>query len=270
MKKSLFLFLLFFTTVRFISFAQVGIGTQTPNAGAQLDVSSTDKGMLVPRVASTANVTSPTEGLLVYQTGGTAGFYVYKSGAWVRLATTSDIPTGGGGSGAAIIPFASGTPVTITTAAGGLQGTGALLGFGNSASGISIVGGTIDLTGNPGAAINYAFSVPRDGTITALAGYFSTTNALSLVGTTLTIQAQLYQSSAPNNVFTLVPGAAITLSPPLTGIAALGTVLSGNITGLSIPVTAGTRLVLVYSATAAGLSLINTATGYASAGLSIN
>ncbi|MBD2704508.1 hypothetical protein IC229_27960 [Spirosoma sp. BT702] len=269
MKKTLLLFLLFFSFVSLVSFAQVGIGTQTPAAGAQLEINSADKGLLIPRVASTGSVTSPTEGLLVYQTGGTAGFYVYKGGTWVRLATTADIPAGGGGGGA-IIPFASGVPVTMATILGGLQGTGALLGFGNSYSGVSFIGGNIDLTGFSGGDINKAFSVPRDGTITSLSGYFSTTNAMSLLGTTITIQAQLYSSNAPTNTFTPVPGAIVTLSPPLTGILPVGATSSGLTTGLNIPVTAGTRLLLVYSCTAAGLSLVNTAVGYASAGVGIN
>lgn len=61
--------------------AQVGINTASPNAGAALDVTSTDKGLLIPRVTSTANVTAPTAGMMVYQTGGTAGFYFYN-GSW--------------------------------------------------------------------------------------------------------------------------------------------------------------------------------------------
>jgi hypothetical protein len=38
---------------------------------------------------------------------------------------------------------------------------------------------------------------------------------------------------------------------------------------LAIPVTAQTRLLLVFSATATGLSLVNTIVGYASAGVTI-
>lgn len=69
--------------------AQLGVGTTTPDASAQLHVESTSKGVLVPRVTSTANVTSPAKGLLVYQTGGTEGFY-YNSGTsaspnWVQV-----------------------------------------------------------------------------------------------------------------------------------------------------------------------------------------
>jgi hypothetical protein len=59
--------------------AQVGINTASPNASAALDVTSTDKGLLIPRVASTGDIASPTAGMMVYQTGGTAGFYFYNS-----------------------------------------------------------------------------------------------------------------------------------------------------------------------------------------------
>ncbi len=79
--------------------AQVGVGTSTPAASAQLDVSSTTKGFLPPRVAlvSTDNtsspISSPATGLLVYNTaevgsGATAvtpGYYYYSGSAWVPL-----------------------------------------------------------------------------------------------------------------------------------------------------------------------------------------
>ncbi|WP_289306511.1 exosporium glycoprotein BclB-related protein [Paenibacillus terrae] len=151
-----------------------------------------------------------------------------------------------------------------------MVGTTSLIGFGSSATGISLLGGVIDLTGTlVGPLINFAFSVPRDGVITSIAGYFSTTAALTLVGSTVTITAQLFSSTTPDNTFTAVPGATVTLAPPLTGIIALGTISNGITTGLAIPVTAQTRLLLVFSATATGLSLVNTVVGYASAGITI-
>lgn len=140
------------------------------------------------------------------------------------------------------------------------------MGFGNSSSSSSNLGSTIDLT----TSLNFAFSVPRDGTITSIAAYFSTSAALTLIGSTITITAQLYQSTTPNNIFSPIPGAVVTLAPALTGIVAIGLTSSGITTGLSIPVTAQTRLLLVYSCTAAGLSLVNTVSGYASAGVNIN
>ncbi|WP_091016589.1 exosporium glycoprotein BclB-related protein [Paenibacillus amylolyticus] len=184
-------------------------------------------------------------------------------------ATGSTGVTGATGSGA-IIPFASGGPAILTTIAGGLVGTTSLIGFGSSATGVSILGGTIDLTGTiVGPLINFAFSAPRDGVITSIAAYFSTTAALALVGSTVTITAQLFSSPTPDNAFTAVPGAVVTLAPPLTGIIALGSISNGITTGLAIPVTAQTRLLLVFSATATGLSLVNTVVGYASGGVNI-
>ncbi|MBU3166315.1 bclB domain-containing protein [Clostridium estertheticum] len=176
--------------------------------------------------------------------------------------------TGATGLGA-IIPFASGIPIVMTTILGGLVGTGGVVGFGSSAPGVSLLGGTIDLTGGAGILLNFAFSVPRDGTITSVAAYYSNVLALALVGSTVTITAQLYSSTTPDNTFTPIPGAVATLAPPLTGIVGLGGTSNGITTGLSIPVTAQTRLLMVFSSTAAGLSLINTVTGYASAGITI-
>lgn len=176
-------------------------------------------------------------------------------------------PTGATG---AIIPFASGLPVSLTTVAGGLAGFPAFVGFGNSAQFLTVLGSAIDITNASGTLSNFAFQMPRAGIITAFSAYFSTTAALSLIGSSVTVNAQIYQSPTPNNVFTPIAGTLISLSPSLTGALSIGAQLNGALTGLNIPVTAQTRLMLVFSATASGLSLLNTVTGYASAGLSIN
>ncbi|WP_017687106.1 exosporium glycoprotein BclB-related protein, partial [Paenibacillus sp. PAMC 26794] len=177
--------------------------------------------------------------------------------------------TGATGSGT-IIPYASGLPVALTTVLGGLLNTSSLVGFGNSATGVSVTGGVIDLTGAAGTLLNFAFSASRAGTITSLAAYFSTTAGLSLVGSTVTLTAQLFRSTTPDNSFTAVPGALVTLAPPLTGILALGTISSGLTTGLSIPVAAGDRLLMVFSASVtAGIDVATTVAGYASGGLTI-
>lgn len=200
---------------------------------------------------------------------GIAGVTGATGATGIAGVTGSTGVTGATGSGA-IIPFASGGPAILTTVLGGLVGTTSLIGFGSSATGVSILGGTIDLTGTiVGPLINFAFSVPRDGVITSIAAYFSTTAALALVGSTVTITAQLFSSPTPDNAFTAVPGAVVTLAPPLTGIIALGSISNGITTGLAIPVTAQTRLLLVFSATATGLSLVNTVVGYASGGVNI-
>ena len=92
---------------------------------------------------------------------------------------------------------------------------------------------------------------------------------MSLLGSTVTITAQLYSSATPDNTFTPVSGATVILAPPLTGVISTGTISKGITTGLNIPVTPETRYLLVFSATAAGLSLVNRVNGYASAGIAI-
>ena len=67
--------------------AQVGIGTSSPVASSILDLTSTTKGMLVPRMTATqkSDISSPATGLLIYQTDGTTGFYYYTGSAWIGL-----------------------------------------------------------------------------------------------------------------------------------------------------------------------------------------
>jgi hypothetical protein len=71
----------------FPALSQTGIGTTTPDASAQLDVSSTTKGFLPPRMTEAQRnaITLPADGLVIYQTDGTAGLYVRSSSAWVKL-----------------------------------------------------------------------------------------------------------------------------------------------------------------------------------------
>ena len=91
-KLFLFIFLLI-TTVS--SQAQVGIGTATPAASAQLDVSSTTKGFLPPRMtaAQRTAISSPTNGLLVYQTDYPSGLYYFNSGFWSSVAVPTHYPS---------------------------------------------------------------------------------------------------------------------------------------------------------------------------------
>ncbi|MDM5433411.1 exosporium glycoprotein BclB-related protein [Bacillus hominis] len=174
----------------------------------------------------------------------------------------------------AIIPLASGTPLALTSLGSGIADIGGLVGFGSSAPTITALGTSINLTGPVGAGglglLNMAFSVPREGVITSIAAFFSTTVELDIgVGGSATIKAQLYESPGPNNIFTPIPGAVVTLGPPLSDGAIVGTIRNNITTGLEIPVTPQTRLLMVYSITTSGLTVAAAVVGYASAGINI-
>ena len=59
-----------FASIHMYAQQNVGIGTTTPDASSMLDVTSTSKGMLVPRMttAQRTAIAAPTNGLLVYDT----------------------------------------------------------------------------------------------------------------------------------------------------------------------------------------------------------
>jgi hypothetical protein len=69
----------------------VGIGTTAPATSALLEVRSTTKGVLLPRMTATqrAAIASPAIGLLVYQTDGTRGFYAFDGSVWKTLTPTT-------------------------------------------------------------------------------------------------------------------------------------------------------------------------------------
>lgn len=90
-KTALVLIASFFTIESFAQSVSINNTGTTADTTAILDVSSTVKGLLIPRMTAiqkTAIVT-PATGLLVYQTDGDAGFYYFNGTAWLLLITTA-------------------------------------------------------------------------------------------------------------------------------------------------------------------------------------
>lgn len=76
-------------------YAQVGIGTTSPNTSAVLDVESTTKGFLPPRMTQVQiqAINSPAEGLMVYCTDcSPKGMYYFEDPNWVSGITGLEIP----------------------------------------------------------------------------------------------------------------------------------------------------------------------------------
>lgn len=115
MKKIVFITLLISQIVT----AQVGIGTETPDASSILDIVSADKGILAPRVSldninntMIDGINTNATGLLIWNTnvatagGNGIGFYAFNGTAWEKIGTGAtgdfDWETNGGTAPASI------------------------------------------------------------------------------------------------------------------------------------------------------------------------
>ena len=82
-------------------YAQIGILTDTLHSSSALEIESSNKGILIPRIILTSNinssspVSSPATGLLIFNSGTNQpmGFYYWNSSKWV---STSFSTTGWG------------------------------------------------------------------------------------------------------------------------------------------------------------------------------
>lgn len=94
---------LFVALGSYSAYSQVGVGTLTPNASAQLDITSDSKGLLIPQIALKSSTdiqtikTGNVESLLVFNTSTiadiTPGYYYWYKGRWNRIAISGE---GGG------------------------------------------------------------------------------------------------------------------------------------------------------------------------------
>jgi hypothetical protein len=149
----------------------VGVGTSSP--AAKLDISSTNSGILIPRVAlsSTATaspVTSPVTSMMVYNsatagsgaTAVTPGFYYWSGSAWIRVIDNGSL-------GSATTNTLANPTNTITSTVNGVAATApAVNTVSNSSSGNTM---STTVNGVAGTGVNIVNS-----------------NTLTLSGTTLT------------------------------------------------------------------------------------
>jgi hypothetical protein len=91
-----YIVIFFFLFLSAGTYAQTGIGTTTPDASAQLEVSSTTKGFLPPRMTEEQRdaIVSPATGLIIYNTTANTLEYKIASG-WVSLISNPDATNAG-------------------------------------------------------------------------------------------------------------------------------------------------------------------------------
>lgn len=171
--------------------AQVGIGTSSPNASAQLDISSNSKGLLTPRMTATqrTGISNPATGLLVYQTDGNSGFYYYNGSSWIDLPNTSNstVPTGtvvsyAGSTAPAGWLLCDGLAINRTTYANLFAAIGSTYGNGNGSSTFNlpdlrgrIVFGVDNMGGTSANRLTTAGGISANNTLGATCGTQSIT-----------------------------------------------------------------------------------------------
>lgn len=160
------------------SFAQIGINTTgaSPHGSALLDISSTTKGLLIPRMNTSerTGISSPAKGLMVFD-NDTNGFWYYNGSSWSNLA----------GSGGLTLPFSQ----TITSGSNAFDinnlGNGsAIKGNSTTANSNAIYGETSNGTGVKGYS-NNAGSVAVFGSSlqgTGVKAYSLSGTALDVIG----------------------------------------------------------------------------------------
>ena len=83
--KKVTLLLLILTTA--MTYSQVGINTDTPDASSALEIKSTSAGILIPRMTEAQRdaIASPALSLMIYQTNNDSGFYFFDGSAWKKI-----------------------------------------------------------------------------------------------------------------------------------------------------------------------------------------
>lgn len=205
--KKLILFLCFISSGLF---AQTGIGTTTPDASAKLDITSTTKGLLAPRMTSTQRgvIASPASGLLVYQTDAPTGFYVNTgtsaSPAWLRVNT--DWTKSGND-----IAFTTGNVSTTGNLVGGNAASSTLTGFAanmNSQTGTTYLLATSDngkiITLNNASAITLTVPALFAGFNCMIVQLGAGQVTLSTSSTTVTNRSGFTKTGGTNAIVTIL------------------------------------------------------------------
>ncbi len=94
MKKGFITALLFSFYVPAVLAQSLAVNTSgaAANASAMVDIASTSKGLLIPRMtaAQRTAIVTPATGLFVYQTDGTDGLYQYDGAAWLYIPNATE------------------------------------------------------------------------------------------------------------------------------------------------------------------------------------
>jgi hypothetical protein len=188
MKKSIIVLAMFLACCK-IS-AQVGIGIPSPNASAILDLNSTTKGLLSPRLTTAQRnaIVSPAAGLIIYNTTKKCLEW-YTGTVWYNGCGNQDGEPSSGGS--AVVSAYSCTKDSKGTLEVGIEASGVT----------QTITASVDKIGT------YAISAIANGVTFSGSGTFSETGSQDIV---LTASGVLTFAGATNYVLNTTPGCSFT------------------------------------------------------------
>ena len=154
--KKLFILYLLFIFPKGLCAQNVGIGTITPDASAQLEINSTTKGLLIPHMSMVQRnlIGSPAPGLLIFQTDNTPGFYYFTGLSWQTVSNSAGLSLpyvssyGGASNAFEINTIGSTNNAGIKSASYNTNGKG----FSGEARGTNSVAGYFTVIGAPAGA----------------------------------------------------------------------------------------------------------------------
>ena len=187
------------------TYAQVGIGTSSPDASAALDITSTTKGLLLPRMTNAQRlaIASPVAGLQVFVTDFDGGSFMFYDGTkWGTLSFTKTIPDA---PTIVTITVAGIAEVTVSFTAPSSDGGSAITSY-TATSNPGAITGTVSQEGSGDITVTgltngtaYTFTVTATNTIGT-----SAANAASSSVTLPLVVGDFYQGGVVFHLF--VPG----------------------------------------------------------------
>jgi hypothetical protein len=200
---------------------RTAVGTSSPDNSAILDLTSTEKGILIPRMSSSqrTGISSPATGLLVFDTDAGA-FYFYNGTIWVNLSA------GGGGGTTGPTGAKGDTGNTGATGAQGATGDAGVAGptgptGSNGAAGATgptgLQGnaGSAGVTGPTGAAGATGTGIPSGGSTGQFVMYDGSAATWASFGGFNTVYGTSTLSlGSSSTTYTLIPGLTQTITVP--------------------------------------------------------
>ena len=183
------------------AFAQLKVGNNSTsiNASAALEIESTDKGFLLPRMTTAQRnaISSPAEGLKIYNTESKCEEYFNGTG-WINSCTGSISPSGGGNASSGGTAVVSSWTSTV----------GCSVGAGTNNSPAGVIRGGVNETMVQGVAAPATATITLVANVTTAGTYTIFTNTINGV----TFSAAGTFGATGNQTVTLTPSGTPTLA----------------------------------------------------------